>query len=94
MAASKGAPPPDPTDLSKEAPAENAGASAVPDAYEYTAGFSSIYLSVPLTAHPAENGRPATVFTWPDGAPADGRWAPTTKTPNQAADNAPSSTEE
>lgn len=97
MPASKGAPPPDPdtTDLAKEAPADAAGAFVVPGAYEYTAEFATVYLAVPLTARPAESSRPATVFAWPNGAPTDGRWAPTSKTPNQAADNAgPSSTEE
>ena len=71
-----------------------------PQAYEYTAPFSTVYPPVPLTAHPAIPARkatdddpgapaqPATVFAWPDGAPDD-RWQPTTKTPNQRPDNEP-----
>lgn len=87
-AVSKGAPPPEQTtDTTAEAPT-HVGASDVPAAFEYTAGFATVYVAVPLTARPADGQRPATVYAWPDGPPQDGRWAPTTKTPNQAADNA------
>lgn len=74
--------------------------------YEFTGSIPTLYLDVPLTAHPAYPeepatddteavpARPATVFDWPFGAPADGRWQPTKKKPNQVADNAPAATEE
>ncbi|WP_019059940.1 hypothetical protein [Streptomyces prunicolor] len=70
-----------------------------PGVYEYVAGIGCVYPHVPLTCrafHPvveATETRPeipeqaATVFEWLDGPPADGRWAPTEKTPNQVADN-------
>jgi 2-oxoglutarate dehydrogenase E2 component (dihydrolipoamide succinyltransferase) len=70
-----------------------------PGVYEYVAPFATVY-GLPLTARPADPGQPATkdapavppspatVFDWPDGAPADGRWTPTRKKPNQIADNA------
>lgn len=68
--------------------------------YEFTGPIATQYLDVPLTARPAESGSAvtktapavpataATVFDWPFGAPADGRWAPTKKKSNQVADNA------
>lgn len=75
--------------------------------YEYLWPIPTLYPEVPLTARPADPGReangddpgapatPATVFHWPWSAPADGRWQPTKKKPNQVADNAPApSTEE
>jgi hypothetical protein len=106
----KGAPPSDPEPTTPDAPAESAGASPSPDpdvpptgrlapgVYEYIAPFATSY-SLPLTAHPADPGlpatdkepavpaTPATVFEWPDGAPDDNRWAPTRKKPNQVPDN-------
>ena len=102
MPASKGAPPDATAPSTTEAPAEQAGASPVPDpatggVYEYTAPFTTVY-HLPLTAHPLvpaveasdeEPGSaavPATVFAWPEGPPDD-RWAPTRKKPNQARDN-------
>lgn len=61
-----------------------------PGVYEYVHPAECVYPHVPLTARPATNDRPATVFDWPFGPPTDGRWAKTRKTkPNQAADNAP-----
>lgn len=76
--------------------------------YEYVWPVPTQYLEVPLTARPADPGRPAegddpgvpatpaTVFHWPFSAPDDGRWQPTKQKPNQVADNAaaPSSTED
>lgn len=61
-----------------------------PQAYQYTAPFSTVYGFIPLTAHPADGDRPATVFAWPGGAP-DGRWVKTSKQPNQRPDNDPAS---
>jgi hypothetical protein len=61
--------------------------------YQFTGPVPTQYLEVPLTAHPATDGRPATVFDWPFGAPDDSRWEPTKKKPNQAADNAPANPE-
>ncbi|MFI5814850.1 hypothetical protein ACIA7S_28325 [Streptomyces sp. NPDC051643] len=75
-----------PTEVPVEAP-EPSGPK--PGVYEYTHFTDSVYLHVPLTAHTATDGRPATVFDWPFGPPDDGRWAPTKKSPNQAADNMP-----
>jgi hypothetical protein len=57
-------------------------------AYEYVYFADSVYPHVPLTARAATTDTAATVFVWPFGPPDDGRWAPTTKSPNQAADNA------
>ena len=91
--------------LSADQPGASQPETAAPDeptaqASEYTAPYSTVYPSVPLTAHPAIPARkatddepavpaqPATVFAWPDGAP-DNRWQPTTKTPNQRPDNEP-----
>lgn len=70
------------------APDQKSVDSKPPQAFEYTAPFSTVYPSVPLTAHSADGKTPATVFAWPDGAPDD-RWRPTTKTPNQRPDNEP-----
>lgn len=87
-------------DTPTEPAAEPKAEPAAPAAYEYTAGFDTVYVHVPLTAHPerpaelgddstpAVPGQPATVFAWPDGPPEDGRWQPTRKRPNQAPDNA------
>ncbi|MEU2426896.1 hypothetical protein ABZ619_38790 [Streptomyces sp. NPDC007851] len=63
-------------------------AAAPPGVYEYTHISDCVYPHVPLTCRAATVTADATVFDWPDGPPADGRWAPTTKTPNQVADNA------
>jgi len=69
--------------------------------YEFTGPLATQYLEVPLTARPEDPGldatadepaipaTPATVFDWPFSAPADGRWKPTKKKPNQLPDNAP-----
>lgn len=57
--------------------------------YLYTGSLPTQYLEVPLTAHPADDDRPATVFEWPFTAPDDGRWEPTKKKPNQLPDNTP-----
>jgi len=43
---------------------------------------------------PGEPAVIATVFHWAFGAPDDGRWAPTRKKPNQAADNEPAPSSE
>ncbi|MEU5426834.1 hypothetical protein AB0H73_14690 [Streptomyces olivoreticuli] len=95
MPVSKGAPPSESAPPDRETPAEPvAPAPAVeplpgrlaPGPAEYTAPFASVY-DVPLTARPARESGPATVFDWPEGAPADGRWIPTRKKPNQVADN-------
>jgi hypothetical protein len=71
-----------------------------PGVYEYVHSAGCVYPHVPLTCHayqpavpetqdsPGGPERPATVFEWVDGPPADGRWAKTRKKPNQAADNA------
>ncbi|MER8030741.1 hypothetical protein ABTZ78_17480 [Streptomyces bauhiniae] len=71
-----------------------------PGVYEYVHSVGCVYPHVPLTCHahhpaaPATEQTPeipeqsATVFEWPDGPPADGRWAKTRRKPNQAADNA------
>lgn len=57
--------------------------------YEFTGAVATQYLEVPLTARPASEDGPATVFDWPYSAPDDGRWRPTRKKPNQLPDNAP-----
>jgi hypothetical protein len=59
-----------------------------PGVYEFTGSLPTQYLEVPLTAHPADDTAPATVFDWPFSAPGDGRWQPTKRKPNQVADNA------
>ncbi|MFJ4787562.1 hypothetical protein [Streptomyces sp. NPDC088794] len=76
------------------------GSELAPGVYEYTHSIGCVYPHVPLTCHahhpavPATDTTPdipeqlATVFNWPEGPPADGRWASTRKKPNQAADNA------
>jgi hypothetical protein len=63
-------------------------------AYEFTGPIPTLYLEVPLTAHPAEGDDSATVFDWPFSAPDDGRWQPSKKKPNQLPDNAPANPEE
>lgn len=100
MPAPKGAPtgPPDDTPVAPAAAADTPPASETPPVEplpgrlapgpaEYTATFESVYLSVPLTARPAVDEHPATVFDWLDGAPDDGRWRPTTSKPNKLPDN-------
>jgi hypothetical protein len=58
-----------------------------PGVYEYTHFADCVYPHVPLSCRVATATTEATVFDWPFGPPNDGRWAPTTKTPNQVADN-------
>lgn len=82
------APAPAPVEKETAAPETLPGRLA-PGPAEYIAPVESVYLSVPLTARPATDERPATVFDWPEGAPDDGRWKPTKATPNQLPDNAP-----
>ncbi|MCI3277655.1 hypothetical protein [Streptomyces cylindrosporus] len=77
-----------------------------PGVYEYTHVSDCVYPHVPLTARAARPERPATdddpgapavaatVFDWAFGAPDDGRWTPTRKKPNQAADNEPAPSSE
>ncbi|MEV0090466.1 hypothetical protein [Streptomyces sp. NPDC050738] len=60
-----------------------------PGVYEFTAESPCVYPHVPLTCRPAAPESPATVFDWPEGPPADGRWTKTRKKPNQQPDNAP-----
>jgi hypothetical protein len=62
--------------------------------YQFTGSLPTQYLEVPITARPADETGPATVFDWPFGAPDDGRWEPTKKKSNQVADNAPLVSEE
>lgn len=88
-------PPPAPARTTDTGPAaDEPGADAVPagrlpaGVYEFTGPIATQYLDVPLTARPAESGSAVTVFEWPFGAPADGRWAPTKKKSNRVADNA------
>ncbi|MBK3624910.1 hypothetical protein JHN59_08620 [Streptomyces sp. MBT49] len=83
-------------DLGEDADTDGPQPSGV---YEYVHGVSCTYPHVPLTCHPHQPAAPATdtapevpeqaatVYDWPDGPPDDGRWAATTKRPNQAADN-------
>ncbi|WP_128381273.1 hypothetical protein [Streptomyces cavernae] len=98
-------PEPDPTPAAEATPAPEPAPreSATADGrlpagmYQFTGTLPTQYLDVPLTARPADGDSPATVFAWPFGAPADGRWEPTRRKPNQVADNdnaAPLSTEE
>jgi hypothetical protein len=99
------------TDTAAAAP-DKPETDAVPDGrlpagvYEFTGPIATQYLEVPLTARPADPGRPATddepavaptpatVFDWTLSAPGDGRWAPTKKKPNSLPDNAPALPEE
>lgn len=74
------------TEPTPKPPAPDSPAPA--DTYEYTHFADAVYPHVPLTARAATPDTAATVFVWPFGPPADGRWTPTTKKPNQAADNA------
>jgi hypothetical protein len=69
-------------------------APARPGAYEYTHYADCVYPHVPLTARTATADTPATVYAWPSGPPDDGRWTPTDKSPNQAADNEPAPSSE
>jgi len=83
---------------SKTAPPEPAAPADAPEpeaggVFEYVGAVPTVYLHVPLTARPATEDGPATVFAWPDGAPADGRWATSRKKPNQGPDNAAVSVE-
>lgn len=59
-----------------------------PGVYEYTHFIDCVYPHVPLSCRAATASADATVYDWSFGPPVDGRWAPTTKTPNQVADNA------
>jgi hypothetical protein len=82
-----------PTDIPAEAPAPEPEAAPEPPGpkpgvYAYTYFADSVYPHVPLTARAATADAPASIVDWPFGPPDDGRWAPTTKDPNQAADNA------
>lgn len=89
-------PPSEPNTTATKTPVDVAASPPVdasPAAYEYTAPFDTVYVAVPLTAHPADGRRPATVYAWPDDPPPDGRWTPTTKKPNQQPDNAPANIE-
>jgi hypothetical protein len=76
----------EPTPQPQEAAAPAADSTA--SAYEYSYFADAVYPHVPLTARAATAETAATVFDWPFGPPTDGRWTPTTKKPNQAADNA------
>jgi hypothetical protein len=60
-------------------------------AFRFTGLIPTQYLDVPLTAHPADGEKPATVLAWPAGPP-DGRWEATDAPPNQLPDNAPADT--
>jgi len=108
MPAKSQTPEPDPVPASTDtdpAPNEPEPASSVPEdqavaagllpagTYAFTGPLPTQYLHIPLTAYPASDGRPATVFDWAFGAPADGRWEPTKKKPNQLPDNAPATPE-
>jgi hypothetical protein len=89
-------PEPDPTPASTDtapAPEPAPTRSDQAGAYIFTGPLPTQYLHVPLTAYPASDDRPATVFDWPFGVPADGRWEPTRKKPNQLPDNAPAAPE-
>lgn len=117
MPATKDEPKPDPTPAPKTTPEAvlapvKPAADDVPPGrqpagvYEFTGPIATHYLEVPLTAYPANLGRPAegdesevpatpaTVFNWPFSAPGDGRWQPSKKKPNQLPDNAPADPEE
>ncbi|MHB9861978.1 hypothetical protein [Streptomyces sp. YIM S03343] len=86
---------PKPTPQPDEAAAPaTADTPAGPAAYEYTHYADCVYPHVPLTARAATPDTPATVYAWPAGPPDDGRWAPTSKNPNQHADNAPAPSSE
>jgi len=87
-----------PVEAPVEEPAAVEPSGPPPGVYEYTYFADCTYPHVPLTARAAcsavsgPDGHPAiaaTVFDWPFGPPDDGRWAPTKKKPNQAADNCP-----
>ena len=104
-ATAKDEPKPDPTPAPKTtqetvAAAPDTPANEVPPGrqpagvYEFTGPIPTLYLEVPLTARPADEDNPATVFDWPFSAPDDGRWQPTKKKPNQLPDNAPADPEE
>src|SRR3954468_8427328 len=109
------APKPDPKAEPEPVPAVNPETAPEPDkpgvdtvpagrlpagTYEFTGPIATQYLEVPLTARPADPGRPAdgddpgvpaspaTVFDWPFSAPGDGRWKPVKRKSNQVADNA------
>jgi hypothetical protein len=65
-----------------------------PGVYAYSYFADCVYPHVPLSARAATADAPATIFDWPFGPPDDGRWTPTSKSPNQAADNAPAPSSE
>jgi hypothetical protein len=77
-----------------EPAAAPAPAGPAPGPYEYAHFTDCVYPHVPLTARAATADTPATVFDWPFGPPDDGRWTPTRKSPNQAADNTPAPSSE
>jgi hypothetical protein len=105
--------PPPIADATTEAPGKP-GASSSPEApepaaapeptsWQYAWAVSTLYLHIPLTAHPeipavdatndipAVPGRPATVYAFVE--PPDSRWIPTDLPPNQLPDNAPAEPE-
>ncbi|MGR3875809.1 hypothetical protein ACUXZZ_45570 (plasmid) [Streptomyces graminifolii] len=71
-----------------EAAEDAAPVGPPPGVYEYRHFADCTYPHVPLSCRAATESTDATVYDWPFGPPDDGRWAPTTKTPNQVADNA------
>lgn len=85
------APAPAPVAEPVEAPAP---AGPPPGVYAYSHFADCVYPHVPLSARAATAEAPATIFDWPFGPPDDGRWTPTSKRPNQAADNEPAPSSE
>jgi hypothetical protein len=65
-----------------------------PGVYAYSHFADCVYPHVPLSARTATADTPATIYDWPFGPPDDGRWTPTSKSPNQAADNEPAPSSE
>jgi hypothetical protein len=85
---------PEPAPAPEPEPDEAAASGLLPaGTYAFVGSLPTQYLHVPLTAYPASNDRPATVFDWAFGAPPDGRWEPTRKKQNQQPDNAPADPE-
>jgi hypothetical protein len=84
---------PDKTTTAKTATDEVPAGRQPAGTYEFTGTLPTQYLEVPLTAHPATDDQPATVFDWPFSAPDDGRWQSTKKKPNSLPDNAPANPE-
>jgi len=87
----KSSPPPESTPEAPPAKTDTPAAAPAVQAFRFTGLIPSQYLSVPLTARPADGDKPATVFAWPGGAPDD-RWESTDASPNQLPDNAPANT--